>query len=298
MGVIGVLVLVDQDVPEAALIQRGHLGEGSKEVHRLPDEVIEVERVRPSELSRVLAEDLDENTLSGVIEVDAAGVALHILKLVLEFRDASLSRTDGESIGIGVELFDDALEQCTAIGGVVDREVLGETEHLGLTTKDPHTRRVKSADPHPLGGSADQALDTLAHLGGRLVGEGDRENLARPRLPTLEQAGDPSGQHARLTGAGTGHDEQCGPPIQNRLTLLRIESIEEGRFARCGRIENERHGTAILGAASDVARGPGGEREVGLVGEHSIDPGLENARELEAPVAPRSRRAGKSMLLE
>jgi hypothetical protein len=41
---------------------------------------------------------------------------------------------------------------------------------------------VERRDPHALRDVADEPCDALAHLAGGLVGEGDREDLARPRL--------------------------------------------------------------------------------------------------------------------
>ncbi|GAA3297762.1 hypothetical protein GCM10020295_31490 [Streptomyces cinereospinus] len=46
LGVVGVLVLVDQDVPEAAAVVLGDVREGAEQVDRRHDQVVEVEGVR------------------------------------------------------------------------------------------------------------------------------------------------------------------------------------------------------------------------------------------------------------
>jgi hypothetical protein len=45
LGAVGVLVLVDQHVPEAAAVLVAHLGEELEEVHAAEEEVVEVHRV-------------------------------------------------------------------------------------------------------------------------------------------------------------------------------------------------------------------------------------------------------------
>jgi hypothetical protein len=74
LRVIRVLVLVDEDVPEAPLVERGDLREGTEEVDRLGDEVVEVERAGIAEATRVLAEDLEEHDLLRVVRVRIARV--------------------------------------------------------------------------------------------------------------------------------------------------------------------------------------------------------------------------------
>ena len=50
-----------------------------------------------------------------------------------------------------------------------------------LAAQDPHARGVERGHPHAARGRPDQLLDALAHLRGGLVGERDREDLARAR---------------------------------------------------------------------------------------------------------------------
>ncbi|MBG9885476.1 hypothetical protein ABE10_02510, partial [Bacillus toyonensis] len=63
-------------------------------------------------------------------------------------------------------LLDQALDERPRIAGVVDREVLGEPELLGLAPQDPHARGVEGGDPHAPRGVAHELADALAHLAG------------------------------------------------------------------------------------------------------------------------------------
>ena len=248
---VGVLVLVDQDVPEPPLVVRGHLREGAEQVDGLPDQVVEVEGVRSGEVAGVLAENLQEHPLGRVVEVRPARVRLHILQLVLQLGYLAYRLARGEAEAVGVELLDDPLDERLAVAGVVDREALGIAEVLRFAAKDAHAGRVERRDPHALGLATHQLLHAFAHLCCGLVGEGDGEDLARPCLLRFEQARDAAGQHAGLAGARAGDDEQRGAAVFDGDALLRIEAFEEGRFARSRRLENEGHVPPILGRAPD-----------------------------------------------
>ena len=74
---------------------------------------------------------------------------------------------------------------------------------------------------------ADEVLHALAHLARGLVGERDREDLARPRLSVAQQARDAARQHARLARAGAGDDEQRRTAVGDGLALRRVEAREQ-----------------------------------------------------------------------
>ncbi|MBG9885475.1 hypothetical protein ABE10_02505 [Bacillus toyonensis] len=88
LRVVGVLVLVYEDVAEAATIRVGDMGEGAEEKDRLTDEVVEVEGVGLLQRALVVGEHLDEDPLGGVGHVGLARVGLRVLQLVLEPGDA------------------------------------------------------------------------------------------------------------------------------------------------------------------------------------------------------------------
>ncbi len=285
LRVVGVLVLVDEDVPEPATIQRRHGRERPEQVDGLRDQVVEVERVRLRQRLRVPAEDLDEPGLVRVVEVGRARVGLDVGELVLGLRDLAEHTADREAEGVGIQLLDDALDEGARVGRVVDGEALREPEVLGLAPQDAHARRVERRDPHALRRlAADQRADPVAHLGRRLVRERDGENLARPRLVGLQQSGDATSEHAGLARPRTRHDQQRLAAVEHRLALLRVEPLEQllvglGRctalgparprlhvlFGPCGRvetIENKRHNGPSLGGAGrrwpETSTGPRG----------------------------------------
>ncbi len=249
---VGVLVLVDEDVPESPLVERRDARESPEQVDGLRDEIVEVEGVGTGELARVTAEDLDEDGLCGVGEVGVPRIALDILQLVLGLRDAAGDLAHGEAVGVGVEVLDDALEEGARVGGVVDREAPGVAEALRLSAQDAHARRVEGRDPHALGRLPDERLDAIPHLSGGLVGEGDREDLARPGVARLDEVGDAPREHARLARSCPGDDEKGLSPIDDGLALRRVEALEQPRLeVRGGLLGDEGHDPPILDRAAD-----------------------------------------------
>ena len=111
---------------------------------------------------------------------------------------------------------------------VVDCEAFREAKVLGLTAQDAHTRRVECRDPHALGDRTEQMLGALAHLSRSFVRKGNGENLARPCFGVANHTRDAVRQHSRLSRARTGHDEQCGSAVENRLRLLWVQPVEKG----------------------------------------------------------------------
>ena len=74
----------------------------------------------------------------------------------------------------------------------------------------------------------DEQLDAVAHLLRRLVGEGDREDLAGPGALGAHQPGDPVREHARLAAARAGQDQQRPLAVRDGLALGLVEPREQG----------------------------------------------------------------------
>ena len=230
LGVVRVLVLVDEYVAEPTLVLGSDVGECAEHPYRLRDEVVEVEGVGAAQRLRVLPVDVEEHGVARVAHVGLTREAVDVGELVLELRDARLDARDGEPEHVGLERLDDALDERLGVGRVVDREARREAELVGLAAQDANAGRVEGRDPHAIRSTADDVLDALAHLGSGLIGEGDREDLARPGLAGGDEARDAVRQHTRFTRPSAGHNKQGGAAVRNGFLLLRIESVEEVVF--------------------------------------------------------------------
>ena len=215
LGPVGVLVLVHQDVAEALLVVVQHVGAGLQQVDGHQQQVVEVHGVGRQQPLLVLAVDLGDPALHD--GPGPAGVGLEVDQLVLGGRDEGVDGPGRELLGVEVEVPDHVPGQADGVGLVVDGEVALVAEAGGVPAQDAHARGVEGRHPHAPGHRADQGLDPLAHLLGRLVGEGDGQDLERGDALLGDQPGDAVGQHPGLARAGAGHDQQRAVRVGDRL---------------------------------------------------------------------------------
>ena len=225
LRVVGVLVLVDQDVPEPAPVVLGDLRERLEQRHRRHDEVVEVEGVGLAEPFLVAGVGLGDLL---VVLGDRLGPgALPVDQLVLQIADLVGQRASRELLAVEVEVAADEGHQALGVGRVVDRELAGEPELLGLGAQDAYAGRVERQDPHDPRATADERGDALLHLTGSLVGEGDREDLTGLDPTRCQQVGDAGGQGLGLTGTRSGNDQQRPALVHDGRPLLRVEALEQ-----------------------------------------------------------------------
>ena len=176
----------------------------------------------------------------------AVGVALALAgvdvargqPLVLPLVDQPGERARGEALLVEVGGDDQLLEQAQLVVGVEDGEVRLQPDQLGMAAQHLGADRVEGAEPrHPLDRVADQPPDALAHLARGLVGEGDRQDLRRPRLARVEQVREPRGERGGLAGARAREHQHRAVGGQHRLALRRVEAAEIGRVGeQCGAV--------------------------------------------------------------
>ena len=228
LGVVGVLVLVHEDVAELAAVVVRDFGELLEQKDGAANQVVKVEGVGGAQTLRVDGVDLRDSLLVRVIARHAGCVRLGADQLVLQRGDAVAHGLGGELLGVQVELFNDEAQQALRVGRIVDGEGGLQTQGGGLTAQHAHAEAVEGRDPHVLGARADQCLNTFTHFGGCLVGEGDGENLAGGRAVGCEQVRDAVGEHAGLAGAGARDDEQGRAGVQHGFFLAFVEPGGEG----------------------------------------------------------------------
>ena len=273
LGDVGVLVLVDQHVAEAPVIVGEHVGVLAQDPQRLEQQVAEIGGVQHL-----------QPLLIGGVELPAAAVgegARVALRHVLRRQPAVLPGVDpaGELAGRPALLvdavgLDDLLHQADLVVGVEDGEVGFQPGQLGVAAQDLRADRVEGAEPlHALDDAADQVADAVLHLARRLVGEGDGEDLPRPRPAGGEKMGDARGQHPRLAGAGAGQHQHRPVQRLDRQPLLGVELVEIGLRAAAHAQRPRRRCRRARGAGSgrrrEWSRGRRASRSCGVLAHES-----------------------------
>ena len=181
LGDVGVLVLVHQDVAEPPLEVGQHVGVLGKKGQVVQQQVAEVAGVERAQTFLVLA--VQGRAL-------AVGVALALRRrdlvrppaLVLPAVDQAGERARRPAFGVDVLRLDQLFEHPLLVVVIQDGEAGFQADQLGVAAQDLGGDGMESAEPaQALGLAADQVGDPLAHLARRLVGEGDGEQLPRPR---------------------------------------------------------------------------------------------------------------------
>ena len=262
---VGVLVLVDQHVPEPPPVALRDVRVRLEQVHRRHDQVVEVQRVRLAQPPLVERVRLGERPLVG--PAWPARRTLRVDQLVLQVGHLGGQPARRVALRVEIQLAGDQLHQPARVVRVVDRERRLEAGVLVLGAQDAHARRVERRHPHQPGPRPDQRGDPLLHLAGGLVGEGDRDDLAGMHVPCGEQVGDPVGEHPGLAGPGAGHDQQRRAGVADRVALRPVQPGEQLRGSRRAAADPGRCGRA---GADSGAGGDAGMSKRGCIAPTSL----------------------------
>jgi hypothetical protein len=223
--VVGVLVLVDEDVAEDLLVVVADLLEELQDVHGADEQVVEVHGVGAVHLALVEVVDVGDRALEE--RADELAVGVRVAQLVLRVGDLVVDGGGREALRVRPDLVQAALGEPARIGLVVDRELARVAEAPGLRTEQPRAGGVEGHHPHAAHAPAEQQLDALAHLPRRLVGEGDREDLVVAGHARVDEVRDAVCEHARLARAGAREHEQRPLAVDHRRALLVVEAFQE-----------------------------------------------------------------------
>ncbi len=227
LGVVGVLVLVDEDVAEPLLVVGEDVGERLEQLDGQHEDVVEVERGGLDEA--LLVQPVDVRDLVVVEARARPGERLEIDELVLRRGDRSTDRAGWEALGVEIEVANTQRDEPQRVRLVVDGERRPVAEAVRLPAQDPAARGVEGRHPHVLRHRADEGGDPLLHLPRRLVREGDREDRPWRDVEIADEVGDAVGEDPRLPGPGTGNDKDRALGGGDGFPLRRVEAGEKVR---------------------------------------------------------------------
>ena len=229
---VGVLVLVDQDVFETLLVLAKNFRRCAEQADILQQKIAEVggvERLQP-----LLIGDVKLLAL-------AVGEARRFARRHLFRRQAAVLpavEDHGENArrpAFLVELlgFQDLFDDADLVVDVQNREIRLQTDHFRVAPQDFHADRMESAQPrHALDDLPDHLADAQLHLARRLVGEGDRQDVAGPGAAEIEDVGDPRRQNAGFPRPRAGQHQHRAVERLDCFPLLRVQIGQIGRAAR------------------------------------------------------------------
>ena len=227
---VRVLVLVDHDVGEALLVSLEHVLVLFEQAHRPKQEVIEVEGM-------VLLEDglVANARLRGqLLEMRAGGARLRgrAQQLILGPGDRFHDGPRWIALGVESHLVHDLFDGREPVSLVIDDEPPVDPGRAAVPPQDPSSDCMERSHPDAACGQVEQLLDPRAHLPGRLVGEGDGQNLVWLGATLLNQPGDPVGKDACLAAARSGEDEEGAVVSGDRCSLRRVKTGQQVNAGR------------------------------------------------------------------
>ena len=231
LGLVGVLVLVDEDETEAFAVLAAHLFTVAQEEVGVEQDVVEVKcagglepllvvPVKGGQFGHAVMLITPQHTAVG-------GILRREDQLVLGFGDAAEHARGLVNLIVQALLFDEGLHQGTRVGGIVNGIIGGEARIRAFHAQHTGKDAVKCAAPQSAHGFfAANAGYALVHLTGGLVGKGQGHDA--PRLVALtEQVGYLVSQHARLAGACARHHEERASQVGDGFQLGIVEGCLE-----------------------------------------------------------------------
>ena len=228
LRIVGVLILVHQNIAELLLVAGQHVGAVAQQDIGLQKQIIEVHRAVALAALAVDVVDVAEfgnlrlPVLGGVDRVGEVGAGRH--EAVLGVGDARSQHVGLVLLVRKVQLADDGFDEVLGVRGFVDRERIGEADPFGVLPQDARKDRVERAHADIAAAVVGQHLrDAFTHRLGGLVREGQGQDVER-RHALLDHVGDARGEHAGLARTGSRDDERGSVVVHDGIVLGGVQT--------------------------------------------------------------------------
>ncbi len=204
MQLVGVLKLVDEDVPEARLIMGAQRRIVREQFETAQQQFREIDDAFALALLVVGFVEFDEFAVEVVGGVDVfrpQALLFGIVDEVLEIFRRVLFVVD-------VEALHQTLDRGELVGGIENLEGGGQTGVAMMCAQHAVAQTVEGADPHAARVDGQERRQARHHFARGFVGEGHREDRGRRRQAVLDKPRDTRDQHAGLAAARAGEDER------------------------------------------------------------------------------------------
>ncbi len=238
---VGVLIFIDQHVPESPAVVLGYVGEQLHQRNRGADEIVKIEGGCSRQPSLVFGVSLGDGGFHVIARLRCEGLVID--QLVLRIGHLRQERTRWVTLGIQIQIPDHHLHQTQGVRLVVDAEGSGHTEPAGFLAQDANAGAVEGGHQHGSRGRTHKFRHTILHLRGSLIGEGDGEDLPGIGVAGGQQVRDPARENPGLPRARSRDDQQRATAMFDRRLLRGVEVVHQ-----CTGI----HHRMILGSGCDV----------------------------------------------
>ena len=222
---VGVLELVDEQVQVASLVVLGGIGKVRQQLMGLHQQVVEIHGMSGGQDGLVAAVDPGDDLF--VVGSDAGGELLGVLHLALGVGDRGEDGPGRVAARVQVQALERLLHDGHLVLVVVDVEAAVQPKVHAVAAQDGGAPEVERGQGKLGGLRAQQFVEPLPHLLGRLVGERQGHDAPRVDAHFPDQIGNAVGDDPRLAGPGPGEDEQRPLDVLGGFPLLRIEAGEE-----------------------------------------------------------------------
>ena len=213
LRIVGVLVFVHHYIAEHLLIFPEDIRVLLEQLHGEHNEIIEIEGIRRAKFLLIMHVHFRHDFL--IIAPGRERELLRIDKRVLGARYGVEQSARLHLISVDLELFHRFFRKRLLILAIENIETLVVAEHCDLAAQDAAADIVKCPDvlrkhhPAVLGRLAlcQEPPDTLAHLAGRLVGKGHRQDSVRGDFFLIDEIGDAVRERFRLARSGAGQNQ-------------------------------------------------------------------------------------------
>ena len=223
LGVVGVLRLVDQQVADAFAPGHHRLGIGFQQLHRQPDQVVEIDRIERGEpllVARVQAAASRSRLLRAASAAWSGDSPAFLARLT-----SCLASPDRIRFAARRQ---QVLQLGRGVVGVEDRKPAPQAQLGVVDLQHPQAERVEGGDGESCAASPLIRFgDAFAHLRG-LVGEGDRGDPSGRVAACLDQ-GARSSTMTRVLLLPAPASTSNGRPRQHRGALGRVQAMEGSR---------------------------------------------------------------------
>ena len=106
---VGVLIFINQNVPELALVFSGHCRKSAQQVHGFANQVVEVKSVVALQFALVARENFGNHALHWVGHVGISSITFGIVQLIFGIRNHRRNTSRGQLMNVGTHLANQSL---------------------------------------------------------------------------------------------------------------------------------------------------------------------------------------------